>query len=398
MVSIKRQYFKGGIKILSELLTIGLIVKNEEEMLKKTLAHLADLKIPIIVLDTGSTDQTKPYLKSLNVEVDTLENWNKDFSVARNKLLSKVRTPWFLTLDADEYIAKESIEKIKGTILNSDKTFYYLPIYQNLWLAKETDTEKYFRIKLFRTDQGYQYHRPVNEDLNIPSKMEPDYFLDVPIYHWGNDTLSNPDKYKQKIKNYIDLFQSAIAKPDYQKDAMLHFQLARHLDSLHREKEAFTYFLKAAFFASKSNKEHRFTKLLYYYELIKRLKNQKRYQRTVKLLLAMEKKFQLLNKALYLELGIAYFNLSNWQEAEQALLKSMSYTNPAEEKFTCYPFETKGFHQSLYLGLAEEKLGHIEQAYQCMIYARNIAMDPIVTESIARIEKIRRDARLASGV
>jgi tetratricopeptide (TPR) repeat protein len=89
-------------KILPELLlSVCLIVKNEEEMLGACLESVTGLADEIVVYDTGSTDRTIEIARSAGAKV--IEGyWDDDFARARNAALEHAIGEWVLTLDADE--------------------------------------------------------------------------------------------------------------------------------------------------------------------------------------------------------------------------------------------------------------------------------------------------------
>lgn len=87
---------------------VSMIVKNEEEMLPVCLKTIKDFD-EIVIVDTGSTDNTVAYLKEINeVEPDLLKisiddyKWNDNFSEARNFARQFNKADWILTIDADE--------------------------------------------------------------------------------------------------------------------------------------------------------------------------------------------------------------------------------------------------------------------------------------------------------
>ena len=92
-------------------ITICLIVKNEESMLAQCLQSViyAD---EIIIVDTGSTDNTVEIAKKYTDKVFTDYKWNDDFAEARNYALSKATSEWVLSIDADE-VLQTPISKIK---------------------------------------------------------------------------------------------------------------------------------------------------------------------------------------------------------------------------------------------------------------------------------------------
>ncbi len=92
------------------IVSIGLIVKNEEARLDKCLAAIKKVidTVPgeIVVVDTGSTDGTVKIAKKYTDKVYDFE-WIDDFSAARNFGLSKCSGEWFMYLDADEVLDED---------------------------------------------------------------------------------------------------------------------------------------------------------------------------------------------------------------------------------------------------------------------------------------------------
>ncbi|MHB1209908.1 MAG: glycosyltransferase [Acidimicrobiales bacterium] len=83
------------------LLSVCLIVKDEEEMLGACLESVAGIADEIVVYDTGSTDRTVEIARDAGAKV--IEGyWDDDFARARNSALEHASGEWVLTLDADE--------------------------------------------------------------------------------------------------------------------------------------------------------------------------------------------------------------------------------------------------------------------------------------------------------
>ena len=98
------------------ILSVGMIVKNEEKHLEKCLSALKKLldNVPseLIIVDTGSTDKTKEIALKYTDKVYDFE-WINDFSAARNYGLEKAVGEWFMFIDADEYLDENCEEMIK---------------------------------------------------------------------------------------------------------------------------------------------------------------------------------------------------------------------------------------------------------------------------------------------
>ena len=88
------------------LLTIGMIVKNEEkyldQCLKCIIPILDNVDSELIITDTGSTDNTIEIARKYTDKVFYFD-WIDDFAAARNYGLKKAHGEWFMFLDADEF-------------------------------------------------------------------------------------------------------------------------------------------------------------------------------------------------------------------------------------------------------------------------------------------------------
>ncbi|MGL5153291.1 MAG: glycosyltransferase family 2 protein, partial [Clostridium sp.] len=102
-------------------ISLCLIIKNEEKILSRCLSSVNKLVDEIIIVDTGSTDDSKKIANEFNANVYDFE-WCDDFSKARNYAFSKATKDYILWLDADDYVTEENLLKmirIKGELNNS---------------------------------------------------------------------------------------------------------------------------------------------------------------------------------------------------------------------------------------------------------------------------------------
>ena len=84
-------------------ISLCMIVKNEEDTIARCINSVKDIVDEIIIVDTGSTDNTLKILKNLNIVPYRFE-WINDFSAARNYAINAATGDWILFLDADEWI------------------------------------------------------------------------------------------------------------------------------------------------------------------------------------------------------------------------------------------------------------------------------------------------------
>ena len=84
-------------------LSLSMIVRNEAERLERCLGSVAGFVDEMVVVDTGSSDDTVAIAERCGATVRQIP-WPGDFAPARNQALQWVRGDWVLVLDADEQL------------------------------------------------------------------------------------------------------------------------------------------------------------------------------------------------------------------------------------------------------------------------------------------------------
>ena len=99
------------------LLSVVLITYNEEANIARTLNSVVSLVSgaagEIIVVDSGSADNTVEIAKSLGAKVFP-EEW-KGFAAQKNSAIDKASGEWILSLDADEELDEDLQQALKNT-------------------------------------------------------------------------------------------------------------------------------------------------------------------------------------------------------------------------------------------------------------------------------------------
>jgi glycosyltransferase involved in cell wall biosynthesis len=121
-----------------------LIVKNEEMMLSRCLDSVKDSD-EIIIVDTGSIDNTVEIARKYTDKVYTDFTWCDDFAKARNYAKSKATGDYILSIDADEYChdfskVREAVEMDVDAInvkmimenVTPPSFFYFSRIFKNI--------------------------------------------------------------------------------------------------------------------------------------------------------------------------------------------------------------------------------------------------------------------------
>lgn len=93
------------------MLSVCMIVKNEEKTLSRCLSKAVLFADELVVLDTGSTDRTKEIAASFNAKVYDFV-WCDDFAAARNCSFSKAGGSYLMWLDADHILDDKTVEQL----------------------------------------------------------------------------------------------------------------------------------------------------------------------------------------------------------------------------------------------------------------------------------------------
>ena len=101
-------------------LSLALIVKNESRCLARCLRSVQGVVSEIVVVDTGSTDDTVRIARECQARTVDFA-WGDDFAAARNFALAQTTGDWILVLDADEHASPALAAEIPDFIANAPR-------------------------------------------------------------------------------------------------------------------------------------------------------------------------------------------------------------------------------------------------------------------------------------
>jgi glycosyltransferase involved in cell wall biosynthesis len=244
--------------MLKPQLSLCMIVRNEESVLKPCLASVKSYVDEIIIVDTGSTDQTVAIAQEFGARVFH-HTWSGDFSAARNHSIAQAQGDWILVLDADEQLAPRDAQRIPQLIKNSKVYGYYLIQRTYLWdgnyvisIPNPRDYEvgtEYTNcvqvpvIRLFRNDARIHYYGRVHELVeqsfkDHPLPAEPS---DIVLHHFGK--VLDPAHLEAKKRLYLELGKKKAAEESA--NAMAQYEIGVQLYEFQQFEEAIPHFLKA---------------------------------------------------------------------------------------------------------------------------------------------------------
>lgn len=190
----------------SPLLSVIMIVKNEEKDLPLCLESVRGLANEIVVVDTGSTDRTVEMAQSLGARVVS-HAWRDDFSEARNRSIGEATGRWLLWLDADDRVPDIEHGKIRRLVQGEDAV--HLFIIENLYEGRKA--QEFRQIRLFPRRPDLRFEGRIHETLSISAARTglPSRVSDIRITHTG---YSHAGKRHEKVMRNI-----ALLEEEYQK-------------------------------------------------------------------------------------------------------------------------------------------------------------------------------------
>ncbi len=205
-------------------LSICMIVKNEAHRLAEALTNFSSFADEIVIVDTGSTDETKAIALQHTDQVFDFP-WCEDFSAARNVSISKAKGDYFLWLDADDFVDRENQAKIQAlkSYFDGKKAFYFTvkgvdssacSLYQLRCLPRRDDLHFQGRVHE-RID-----HCARNAGLALG-------VTDIVIEHHG---YRDPELVSQKVLRNLALMEKELSEG--REDEQIQFYLAFSYDHL----------------------------------------------------------------------------------------------------------------------------------------------------------------------
>ena len=218
------------------LLTLSMIVKNEEKYLAGCLESVKGIADEIVIVDTGSTDSTVDIAQKYGAKIYNFK-WINDFSAARNFALKKSTGRWVLYLDADERLDPKSVSELKEFLKRTEKLACYCFIRSDDDKNKIPSVITYTRF--FRNSNNLYFSGKVHEQIEHSLRKERYRFINtsINIIHLGyNITI---DGLRVKAQRNLEYLLEDFKK---EKNPYLMFQIAQSYGVLGQKEKAVEFF------------------------------------------------------------------------------------------------------------------------------------------------------------
>ena len=190
-----------------------MIAKNEAEFIVGAIESVKGLADEIIVVDTGSTDNTVELARAAGARVEFFP-WIGDFSAARNASLNYATADWILCLDADERLQRASFSSVRAVMEEGGDPHRVVCVRIMNYTRDRRFLSDGFSGRLFQNVPTMKFHGRVHEEVGADrNDISTDYRLDVLFDHFGADPAVMREK--SKDARNIELLESRLReKPD----------------------------------------------------------------------------------------------------------------------------------------------------------------------------------------
>ncbi|MFB5679272.1 glycosyltransferase [Paenibacillus terreus] len=227
-------------------ISLCMIVKNEEEYLPKCLSSVMRIVDEIIIVDTGSTDNTVSIAEAFGAKVIHMP-WQDSFSAARNRGFEEATGDWILWLDADEEMDVEEADRLKELLTRDAIREQNIEVIQFYFINHlETGETSHASLdRMVRNRPQYRFEGRIHEQI-LPSVLWANPAMkvgqvDIHIHHYGN--LAKNILRQDKIRRNISLLlQSLRENPDYRQN---HYYLGIELYRMNDLENALKHFNSA---------------------------------------------------------------------------------------------------------------------------------------------------------
>lgn len=145
-------------------LSICLIIRDEGKNLCRCLSSVKNNAAEIIVIDTGSSDDSIAIAREFSNHVYSYQ-WTNDFSSARNFGLEKANGEWILVIDGDEELPGGCLDLLQEKIQVKEAEAYFINIKSDSDINLELQLIPDMQLRLFRNNPKYRFKGIVNEKI-----------------------------------------------------------------------------------------------------------------------------------------------------------------------------------------------------------------------------------------
>jgi tetratricopeptide (TPR) repeat protein len=204
-------------------LSLCMIVRDEQEMLPRCLASVAEAVDEIVIVDTGSADATVEIARSFGARV-IFHEWTGSFAQARNVSFEAASGDWLLCLDADEVLVGEDAALLRALTGRTWREAFYLSETNYTGDLEDGTAVTHNALRVFRNRPHYRFEGRLHEQIAhclpgyLPERLESS---GVRIEHYGYLGVVRDTREKSRRNIELLRLQQAESPPS----AFLHYNL-----------------------------------------------------------------------------------------------------------------------------------------------------------------------------
>lgn len=140
------------------LLSAALIVRDEARVLDECLSSIRDVVDEIVVVDTGSVDDS-PAIAARHGARVIHHPWRDDFAESRNVGLDAARGEWILYIDADERLAPTDRGTVERLLSGANEVAF------RVLLRPDLKSTPYYEYRIWRHDRRIRFRGRIHEKV-----------------------------------------------------------------------------------------------------------------------------------------------------------------------------------------------------------------------------------------
>ena len=330
----------------NNILSLCMIVKNEEENLREILSEIGGIPDQIIIGDTGSSDKTVEIALTFRTEV-MLIPWADNFADARNRTLEKARGRYVIYLDGDDRVDPEELRRLKKQLQQANGEIFFVEIHNT------GNGEVSLQKRVFPNRPDLRFEGAIHEQVTADPQKYQFVKADLTVHHRGYD---DPEALRKKSYRNLKIIETELIKNPG--DFYLHYHAALCRMNLSQEMPAVEHLRKIVFSENSADQNYEIfeNSLILLSRIFKRLGDKKT---AVKLLQSVPKKFPA-GPAIHYHLGVIYFEEQLY--AECRLEMEEFFSGKIEPRGIPVPVVKIEGWAHYYLGRCLERQGHLERA------------------------------------
>jgi tetratricopeptide (TPR) repeat protein len=180
-------------------LSICLLTRNAEHTVQRPIDSVAGLGAEIIVVDTGSTDDTVQAARARGAKAHVID-WHDDFGAVQNNALAQASGDWILWLNPDEELLPQGREQLAALMARPEALAYVVQVQEVMKPDQTAGATEIVFPRLFRKHPDVQFIGRIHPHFDPPLEElarrhnKKIYLSSLVVRHHAYVSTLTPDK------------------------------------------------------------------------------------------------------------------------------------------------------------------------------------------------------------